>query len=152
MAIFKTTADYYKNTEYFRQYNCNPAYTGGNNWQKADCVIRAFAKTAGITWLDAFDILSKRARETYDVPNSMNIYSHVLLEYGFKKHTLSAVKGQKRITVEDFCKIHSKGRFCVKVANHLTSVVNGICYDHWNPANKCVYGYYELPEKLYNKK
>lgn len=146
MAIIKKRADYYKNTEYFRQYNCNPSYTGGHKYDKADCVIRAFSKAAGITWLESFDILAKRARETYDVPNSMNNYPQVLIDYGFKKHTVPVVKGQKRMTVEDFCKIHSKGRYCLKVANHLTAVVNGICYDQWNPANKCVYAYYELPQ------
>ena len=144
MATIKCRADFYKDTEYFCQYNNNPTYKDGQRWTKGDCVIRAFALAANITWLEAFDLLAKRARETYDVPNSMSNYPQVLLDYGFKKKSVSVAKGRKRMTVEDFCKAHKKGHFCVKVANHLTAVVDGVCYDQWNPANKCVYTYYEL--------
>lgn len=144
MATIKTRADYYKDTKYFCQYNINPSYEDGQRYDKGDCVIRAFAMAADITWLEAFDLLTKRARETYDVPNSKSNYPHVLLDFGFKKKSVSVAKGKKRMTVEDFCKAHKKGRYCVKVANHLTAVVNGVCYDQWNPANKCVYVYYEL--------
>lgn len=147
MAVFKTTADYYKDTEYFCQYNNNPSYKDGKRWQKSDCVIRAFAEAASISWLEAFGLLCKRARETYDVPNSDSNYPHVLEDFGFVRKSVKVQSGKKRMTLEDFCKSHKKGRYCVKVANHLTAVVDGVCYDQWNPANKCVYVYYELTKK-----
>ena len=147
MATMKTTADYYKDTEYFSQHNNNPSYEDGKKWNKSDCVIRAFAEAAGISWIEAYDLLSERARTTYDVPNSNSNYPHVLVEYGFVKNSVKVVKGKKRMTLEDFCKSHKKGRYCVRVANHLTAVVDGVCYDEWNPANICVYVYYELTKK-----
>jgi hypothetical protein len=48
------------------------------------------------------------------------------------------------MTVEEFCKKHKKGHYFVRVASHATAVVDGVCYDVWNPAHKCVYTYYEL--------
>lgn len=147
MATIKTTSDYYKDTKYFCLWNVNPTQEDGKKWNKGDCVVRAFAMSAGITWIKAFDLLTKRARETYNMPNDKNCYKAVFEEYGFDYVGIKAVKGKKRMTVEDFCKKHRKGRFIVDIANHLTSVVDGICYDTWNTANKCVYCYWELNKK-----
>ena len=48
MATIKCRADFYKDTEYFCQYNNNPTYKDGQRWTKGDCVIRAFALAANI--------------------------------------------------------------------------------------------------------
>lgn len=143
MAIIKTRADYYKDTEYFCRYNNNPTFKDGQRWTKGDCVIRAFAMAADITWLEAFDKLTENARKTYDVINGQSNYEVVFSANGFEKKSVKVVKGKKRMTVEDFCKKNRKGSYIVAVANHLTAVVDGVCYDNWNPANKCVYVYYE---------
>lgn len=129
---------------FFCQCNINPSSKPGKRWIKGDCVVRAFALAANITWLEAFDLLVERARKKFDVPSSMSNYPYVLVDYGFKKRSVSVLKGQKRLTLEDFCKSHPQGRFCVKVSNHLTSVIDGVCYDVWYPGNKCVYVYYEF--------
>lgn len=148
MATIKTKADYYKDTDYFCCWNENPTrYENGKKWDKGDCVVRAFATAANISWIDAFDILIKKARETYNMPNYKTCFQLVFEEYGFKKHGCKAVAGKKRMTVEDFCKKHKKGRFILDVAHHSTAVVDGVCYDVWNPANKCVYNYYELDKQ-----
>ena len=144
MATIKTRADYFKDTDYFCVYNCNPSYRDGRRYEKGDCVIRAFATAAGIKWLDAFELLVDNARKTFNVPNDQLNYATVFKNYGFERKAVKVIKGKKRMNLEDFCKKHKKGRFIVKVANHLTAVVDGICYDTWNPANKCIYWYYEL--------
>ena len=144
MATIKTMADYYKDTKYFCLYNANPSRKDGKKWNKGDCVIRAFAVAADIDWIEAFDWLVKNARNTYNVPNDKGNYEYVFEKYGFVRKSIKVEKGKKRMTVEGFCKEHKKGRFILNVANHLTPVVDGVCYDTWNPANKCVYSYYEL--------
>ena len=144
MAKFTTTEDYYKDTEYFCQFNNNPTYKEGKRWHKGDCVIRALALAADIKWIEAFDLLVENARKTFDVPNCKTNYHTILENLGFTYHGIKAQKGKKRMTIEDFCKQHRKGRFFVDVANHCTAVVDGVCYDQWNPANKCVYAYYEF--------
>lgn len=144
MATIKTKADYYKDTPYFCQYNNNPSHKDGKRYDKGDCVIRAFAMAADITWLEAFDLLVGNARKTYNVLNDKTNYEKVFKDFGFERKSVKVVAGMKRMTLEDFCKKHKKGHFIVSVANHLTAVVDGVCYDQWNPANKCVYTYYEL--------
>lgn len=144
MATIKTRADYFKDTKYFCCRNNNPTAKDGKQHDKGDCVIRALAMAADITWLEAFDNLTAEARKTYNVVNDKACYRAALLAYGFTKNTAKAVKGKKRMTIEELCKKHSKGRFFVEIANHCTAVVDGVCYDTWNCANKCVYTYWKL--------
>ena len=70
--------DLYKNTDYFEFTQPNP--TEGNRCKKPDCVIRAFAIAADLSWQESYDILSALARENYDVPNSKNIYEKAFKE------------------------------------------------------------------------
>lgn len=150
MAVIKTRADYYKETKWFSIMQPNPTEPA-NKSKKGDCVIRAFSIAADLTWLQAFDVLVENARKTYNVPNGQQNYEQVFTAWGFTISSIKAVKGEKRMTVEGFCKSHPKGRYIVSVANHLTAVVDSVCYDTWNPANKCVYKVYKLTDKeLYN--
>lgn len=140
---FNKKSDYYKETSLFVPTQPNPTEKGTKS-TKGDCVIRALSIAGGISWLEAFDLLVTYARKTYDVPSGQTCYEKVYEKFGFVKHSVRVVKGEKRMTVEDFCKKHPGGRYILKVANHNTAVVDGICRDTWNPANKCVYTYFQL--------
>lgn len=133
-----------KATSYYLPYNCNPRAEKERGFTTGDCVIRAFAKAANISWLEAFDALVKAARLFFTVPDCKEAFEVVFANYGFERKSVKVAKGQSRMTVEDFCKTHRKGRYMLKVAHHLTAVVDGICFDTWNPADNCVYVYYEL--------
>ena len=146
MATIKTRQDYYKKTAYFTPFNPNPSENSDKS-TKGDCVIRAFAIAADIDWLEAFDKLTAYARETYNVPNDKNCYKVVFEQFGFLKRSVGVEKGKFRMTVEDFCKTHPKGRYILRIAHHLTAVVNGKVYDTWNTANKSIYYYWELCKK-----
>lgn len=146
MATIKTKADYYKETKYFSIMQPNPTEPQ-NKSVKGDCVIRAFAIAADLTWLEAFDLLTENARKTYNIPTDKHNYRTVFENFGFERQSIGLTKSGKRFTVEGFCKAHPKGRYILKVAHHLTAVVDGVCYDTWNTANKCVYVYYELKKK-----
>lgn len=144
MATFKTTADYYKPTKYFKIFQPNPSEKTEKS-TKGDCVIRAFAIAADLTWLQAFDYLCGYARETYGTPSCHTTYEPAFERFGFRPCHLKAVKaGKKRMTTEDFCKSHPKGRYILRLANHLTAVVDGVNYDTWNTANRCIYKYFSL--------
>lgn len=143
MATIKTMADYYKETKYFSFMQPNPTEPQ-NKSVKGDCVVRAFAIAADLTWLEAFDLLTENARKTYNIPTDKHNYRTVFEAYGFAGKSIGLTKDRKRFTVEGFCKTHQKGRYILKVAHHLTAVVDGVCYDTWNTANKCVYKYWEL--------
>lgn len=79
----------YKNTDYFEFTQPNP--TEGKRCRKPDCVIRAFAITAELTWQEAYDVISKIAREYYDIPNSQNVYEK---DYEKLWHALSELNSR----------------------------------------------------------
>lgn len=142
MATIMTRADYFNDTEYFCRYNNNPMRTEAKSWNRGDCVVRAMAYVMNISWQDAYTLLCAKGAEMYEVPNGQMVYEAVLKEQGYIKVSCPAVKGKKRITVEDFCKKNMKGRYFLSVAHHVTAVEKGVCYDVWNPANKVVYSYW----------
>ena len=116
----------------FVKENLNP-----KNKKVADCVIRAIAKAENKTWLEVFDLLTKIARENYSVLNDKTVYSTYLNKYP-KINVKHEVNGKKkRLTVKDVCKL--EGTYIVKIANHLTVVIDGKYYDIWDCGNKCAY-------------
>lgn len=139
--------DYFKDTDTFQMFNPNPTESQSGKSKKCDCYVRAFAIAGDITWLEAFDLLVAKARETYNVPGDSANLKAVFEDFGFVAKQLKVAKGKKRMRVADFCKKHRKGRFILKVANHLTAVVDGVCYDSWNTANCCIYKYWELEKQ-----
>lgn len=141
MATIETRADLFKETDYFSIFQ--PNQTERNKSTKGDCVIRAFAIAADLTWLQAFDQLVTTARATYNVPNDKACYDRTFKRFGFERMKQPLFNGHRQ-TVEGFCKAHPKGRYILRLAHHLTAVVDGVCYDTWNPANYCIYFYYEL--------
>lgn len=143
MATIKTRKDYYKATKYFKPTQPNPTETIGKG-KKGDCVIRAFALAHDISWLEAFDILCEYGRQHYNVPNDMGNIDAICAERGYEKTTYKAVRGEKRMTTEDFAKTHPNGRYMLKIANHVCACVNGVILDSWNPANYCVYRSYQI--------
>ena len=137
--------DLYKNTDYFEFTQPNP--TEGKRCKKPDCVIRAFAIAANLSWQESYDILSALARENYDVPNSQNIYEKAFAQRGYKKISMKPIKGEKRKTAEDFAKSNPKGRYILGLASHLCAVVDGKIRDGWNCGYKCIYKIYIINEK-----
>lgn len=144
MATFQTNADYYKAAPNFEPTQPNPTEKVGRATKKADCVVRAFSIVTGYSWLESFDILAEHARRTYNMVNDPLNYCEVFRERGYTEYTEKAVKGQKRLTVEQFAQQHPTGRYMVKVAHHLTAVIDGVIKDAWNTSNEVVYKYFEV--------
>jgi hypothetical protein len=118
-------------------YNANPKH------KTVDCAIRAVAKAAGLSWLDAFDGLCAVARRRYSVPNDWGVCQRYLATLGFVRGDAPKIaKGSHRPTVRSFAEAHPSGAYVLRVANHLTCVVDGKYYDLWDCGNRAVYGYY----------
>lgn len=112
-----------------------------NDHRTGDCVIRAYSKYHDIDWLSAFDILMPLARERKENLTLLFQYANGDIA-GMKWHSLPAIKGRKRITVERFAKDHKEGRYILKVANHVVAVKDGYFWDIWDCGECCVYGYW----------
>ena len=59
----------------FRYFNSNPT----KNIRVGDCAVRALSKALGITWDDAYDILSDNAKQMGDMPDSKIVMTATLL-------------------------------------------------------------------------
>lgn len=119
-----------------------------NNHRTGDCAVRSVALAENLEWAEAFDKMLDVARRLQEPPECLLANAKTGLELlnsigHYRWEGLSAVKGKKRITVEQFCKKHKKGTFILKVAGHVVAVRDGWFYDIWDCGNKCVYGYWE---------
>ena len=63
---------------------------------------------------------------------------------GYIKLSFQPVKGEPRVTLNDFCLTHTKGNYIISVAKHLTSVKDGKFYDTWDCGQKCVYNAWKV--------
>lgn len=57
-----------------------------------------------------------------------------------------AARGKPRLTGAEFCKRYPKGRFVLRMANHVAAVKDGLIYDTWNSSAKCVYTAWEITQ------
>lgn len=125
----------------FIKYNANPKRKIG------DCAVRAVCKALNQDWQTAYFNLCKLGSQLWAMPNSDIVIEEYLRLHGFIRRTYKVEKGSKRITVNEFAKEHSNGVYVLRVAGHVTCVINGDIYDLWDCGHKCVYSYYELALK-----
>lgn len=132
----------------FRKIDYGQAFRtpGGDD---GDCQVRALVYARGIRYPDAWDLL-------YRMQGEMRACSFMLdksLEAGderlgvIRKLPFPAQRGQKRMTAGEFCRQHPKGRFILRIANHLAGVVDGVLVDRWDCSRKCVYKAWEVREE-----
>lgn len=114
----------------------NPTEKGKKS-KKGDCVIRAFAIAFGMSWLEAYDELSERARRTYNIPNDNINWKGYLEERRY--YTVDIKLGTKRHTARTFAESHREGVYILRLAGHVVACVDGKLRDTWNCGNKSVY-------------
>ena len=140
MKVIKTIKDgrkkisvYFNNFQYFQP----------NIHTCGDCHIRCICAATGQTWLEAFDGLAASARKNqWNLGLRENITEY-LATLGFQWHAICPKKGEKRPTVSDFAKTHTKGHYVLDISNHVVGAHHGKYYDIWDCGYKSMYGYWE---------
>ena len=125
----------------FRYYNAHPRKLSVD-----DCVKRSIALTTGIPYLEVQKGLNAHKKITgverfYHNPNPESYMEKVL---GFPRIVVPKKADGTRVTVEEFSKSHSCGRFVVSISGHWTACIDGIVYDTWDCSKKGVLSYYEI--------
>ena len=128
------------NDNYFIHTQPNPK--DGKKSKKIDCVVRAICIAECISWVDAFDTLVSIARQDYDMPNSIPVCEKALKAKGYDIQSLKPQKGQKRMTAKEFALTHQNGTYILRLAHHLSAVVDGKIRDTWDCAVSCIYKVY----------
>lgn len=132
---------YRQNTNTFHYYNCNPKGLKTSS----DCVVRAIAGGTGLDWKHVYTRLSEIGLDLSRIPVEKATYTEYLFKLGWAKNPQPRKENKRKYTVKEFCELHSKGAYIIKVANHLTYVEDGIIYDTWNCENKTVGNYWSDP-------
>lgn len=116
----------------FRFYNANP-----NNYNIDDCTIRSLSVAEGISWDEAYDLLSNSARK-----------------YGLMQSDVKAIEGFLDLryyrvpvyeeTVGEFIENHPTGTYLITMNGHITVLKNGINYDTFNPSERKIWNAWEV--------
>ena len=54
-----------------------------------DCAVRAISAALGLSWYEAFDLLTAEAKRQADMPSADSVWGAVLRSNGFSRHALS---------------------------------------------------------------
>lgn len=121
------------------QYNPNPVgrFVG-------DCSVRAISAALGISWEEAFDLITENARAMGDMPSSDSVWGSVLRQYGFYRLNIPN-SCPDCYTVENFCIDYPRGVYVLGFGGHVATVIDGNLYDAWNSLN-------EIPQYFWYRK
>lgn len=109
-------------------YNPNPVRPEGG---AGDCAVRAISKALGITWEEAYSLLTANGFLMGELPNSDLVWGSVLRQHGFKRAIIPNTCPDC-YTVGDFCNDHPDGTFVVKSDGHVATVIDGTLFDSWD--------------------
>lgn len=111
----------------YRYYNANP-----NNSNIEDCTIRALSVAEGISWDEAYDMLSNSARDLGLMQSDVRAIEHFLdLRY-------DRVRVYEE-TVGEFIENHKRGVFLITMPGHITVIKNSINYDTFNSKDRPIW-------------
>lgn len=123
----------------YQFYNAHP-----KGLTVGDCVKRAITLASGMNYMDVQRELNRHKKITGAKAFNSDYNPHHYVETVLKAKKLSfpAVKGQRRMNGERFCKAYPKGSYILTMANHWSCCIDGIIYDTWDCSDKCVYTAY----------
>ena len=109
--------------------------------EAADCGVTSLAIAGGVSYREAWEILSNLGREKRCGVNE------IMLEMAAKGLNFNSKRFSAlgRVTLGQFIKIHSKGKFIAYTKNHAMAVVDGRLYDaNMTRLNTCIKGFISL--------
>jgi len=117
----------------FKEYNRHP-----KGLKTSDCVVRAISTSLDIDYLECRRKLNQAKKElgfgTYKETKFLYRYFE-----GYPRLIFKAIKGEPRLKGSDFTELHPKGTFILKMAGHITCVVDGVILDTWDCSYRSVY-------------
>ena len=110
----------------YRYYNANPY-----NRHIDDCVVRSISLLTGRSWDEVYDEITDIASDNRLMFDSVEFVEQYLdNRYPRECHYSK--------TLEEFIAEHPKGKYAVSMDGHLTAVIDGICYDTFNPLRRVI--------------
>jgi hypothetical protein len=121
-----------------KKYNANP-----KSLKTTDYVVRAIAIATNSDYMETRRELNRKKREL-----GYTSYKHTKFLYdyfkGYPRLIFKPVKCEPRIKGSDFTKLHPKGTYILKIAEHITVCVDGVIQDTWDCSYRSVYTAWDL--------
>ena len=95
----------------------------------------------GLTWYEAFDLLTAEARRQCDMPSADAVWGAILRAHGFKRFALSN-SCPDCYTAADFARDHDSGVYVLAFGGHVAAVRDGVLYDSWDSSGEVPVYYY----------
>ena len=125
----------------FLYYNAHPYQL-----EVDDCVKRAITVTTGMDYMDVQRGLNQHkmitGAEKFNTDGNPRSYVENVL--GFPRVAIPKKTDGTRVTANEFCKTHLKGRFIISMSRHWSAVINGTILDTWDCGNKELLSYYAV--------
>ena len=125
----------------FLYYNAHPYQL-----EVDDCVKRSITVTTGMDYMDVQRGLNQHKKITgakkFNADGNPQSYVENIL--GFSRVTISKKSDGTRVTANEFCKTHPKGKFIISMSGHWSAVINGTILDTWDCGNKELLSYYAV--------
>ena len=118
------------------------SYIKFNNHPKglntSDCVVRAISKAFDNDYLETRRELNRVKRELgfQSYKDTKFLYKHL---EDYERIILKAVRGEPRIKGYDFTEMYPKGTYILKMAGHISVMIDGVIYDTWDCRYRTVY-------------
>ena len=111
----------------FRYYNANP-----NKSNIEDCTIRALSVAEGISWDEAYDLLSNSARDLGLMISDVRAIEKFL---DLRYYRVPIYEK----TVGEFMENHAEGIYLITMPGHISVLKNGINYDTFDPSERRIW-------------
>lgn len=100
-----------------------------------DCAVRAVAIATGMTWDDAYMVLSDYGFKMKNLPNADSVWGEVLRDYGFTRKVIPDTC-PACYTIDAFCRDHPKGIFVLATGSHVVTCIDGCIRDTWDSSDE----------------
>lgn len=117
----------------FKYYNANPL-----GRHVSDCSVRAISLAKEVSWDEAYEELSCFAQSQAITFSEIEFINDYLAErYPRYCDTQPA-------QLKDFLELKLQGRWLVTMSGHITCVIDGVCYDTFDPSERFIWCIYRV--------
>ena len=122
----------------YQYYNNNPL-----GRHVSDCSVRAIALATNNSWDSTYRILSEYARLQGITFSEVEFID----EYLSKLYPRYCQNKKDKVTIlKDFLNLQLPGRWLVTMSGHITCVIDGVCYDTFDPSERYIWCIYKVSE------
>lgn len=122
----------------YKYYNANTY-----NNDVMDCSVRAISTVEDTSWDYTYNKLSDLARKEGLMFDSVEFIE----EYLDNRYPRQCHYSK---TVGEFIDEHPKGRYLITMQGHITCVIDGVCYDTFDPTDRIMRCAWKVPRKNKN--